>query len=180
MNLTLIGYRGSGKSTLARLLSNKLGWICLDTDLLIEKQTGQTVATIFRTRGETTFREIEAEIIQSLPSLISPGQNTVIATGGGSVLSEENRRVFQALGTVVWLTASPDTLARRLTLSHGSGSAKRPLLAGLTAREEIDALLPLRLPYYALIAQYTIDTSQLTVDEALQQFSHVFSQTSEK
>src|ERR1044071_2427963 len=88
MKIILIGFMGSGKSAVGRLLAKKLGWPFFDTDLLVEKQVGQSVADIIRSMGEAAFREVEKKAVQ----LVSLSNSSVIATGGGVPLDPDNMR----------------------------------------------------------------------------------------
>lgn len=122
-HIALVGLPGSGKSTLAPLLASRLGRrAVVDLDRLVEERFGTTVSAIFSEHGEAVFRDAESEALAA--SL--DGDPAVIATGGGVVLSAENRRRLAASARVVWLRAHPDHLQERLA----DGSSSRPLLAG--------------------------------------------------
>ena len=98
----LIGYRGSGKTSLGQVLAGKLGYEFQDTDTLLEERLGTTIAEYFRTHGEAAFRERESAVLELIASGPNTDQGTVVATGGGIVLREENVARMQQNGFVVW------------------------------------------------------------------------------
>ena len=121
-HLVLVGMMGSGKSTAARVLADRLGRTALDTDHAIEARTGRTVREIFADDGEAAFRAMESEVLAE--ALASPTP-LVIATGGGMVLAEANRRAMRAANArVVWLCADPATTL----LDRVRNGVHRPLL----------------------------------------------------
>lgn len=155
----LIGYRGTGKSTLARLLAEHLGWSWLDADAVLEERAGQSIRQIFTTEGEAGFRARETAVLRELSLLV----NHVFATGGGVVLSEENRRRLRESGHVIWLKANADTLWRRLQDDATSGDRRPPLTVGGLA--EIQELLRIREPLYRACADLEIETVNRTPQE---------------
>ena len=100
---------GAGKTSVGKLLARRLGKAFYDCDLEIERATGVRVPVIFDIEGEPGFRARERKIIAELVQR-SP---VVLATGGGAVLAEQNRRLLKDHGTVVYLCASPQDLWRR-------------------------------------------------------------------
>jgi len=118
VNLFLIGMMGSGKSTVGQLLAAQLGYRFFDSDVLIERVAGCSVSEIFAQAGETTFRELESQVLSQL----SAQTRSVVATGGGIVLSRHNWSYLHH-GIVVWLDVAVDLLVNRL---HGDRT--RPLL----------------------------------------------------
>jgi shikimate kinase len=121
--VVLIGLSGSGKSTVGKLLAARIGLPFLDTDRIIEERTSTTIADLFASQGEQRFRDVEAAVVA-----IACGQAAVVATGGGAVLREANRRAMRKGNLVVWLDPPLDILARRL-VAHQHGEV-RPLLEG--------------------------------------------------
>ncbi len=109
--LVLIGYRGSGKSTVGKIIADRLGRPFVDTDLEIETRSGRSIAAMFAEEGELSFRAWEE---RTLAELAGEFPEAVLATGGGVVLYERNRRRLRDFGFVAWLQASPEELARRL------------------------------------------------------------------
>lgn len=118
-NIVLIGLMGSGKSTIGRTIAKKLGRRFIDTDRLIERKTGKTVAEIFDGEGESAFRKIERETIKKISQYIG----IVIATGGGALKEIENFKFLKESGWIIALYASPSTLYQRI-----AGKRIRPLL----------------------------------------------------
>lgn len=112
-NISLVGFAGSGKSVVGKLLAKKIGFDFIDTDLLIEQKTGEEISNIFRNKGEDYFRKIETELLLSLIGI----KNTVIATGGGVVLSEENREILKNISDVFWIYSPIGTCYKRLSKS---------------------------------------------------------------
>lgn len=153
MNIVLIGYRATGKTTLARLLADRLGWHWVDLDVEIERRAGKSISQIFAQDGETVFRDWETKVVADYC-----GQDRwVIAAGGGAPLREDNRRAMRQGGKVIWLTASPETIYRRMTTDPTTG-ARRPNLTALGGLEEIVHLLQQREPIYRQTADWIVDT----------------------
>jgi shikimate kinase len=159
--LALIGYRGSGKSTVGTILAGWLGRAFIDVDLEIEARAGRSIAAIFAESGEGAFRDWEEATIAEITAR---NASAVLATGGGAVLREVNRSRIRSLGFVVWLTAPPPELARRLEIDR-RGLAERPPLTGAGTLLEISHVLAERSPYYRELADLVIDTAGQTPTE---------------
>ena len=155
-NIVLIGYRGCGKSTVGRLLAERLGWQHIDTDQLIQQRLDRSIAEVFSCEGERFFREVESEVIAEL----APTAPAVLSVGGGSVVSEHNRKRLCGLGCVVWLRASERELHRRITSDPASAST-RPPLSDADPIAEIKATLTARASYYEQLAEVRIDSTDL-------------------
>lgn len=148
-HIFLIGFMGVGKSTVAAHLSRMTGRPCVDTDALIEKQAGMTVRDIFAGQGEAAFRDMETALLQALK-----GQSPmIISCGGGMALRRENASLMQAAGTVVLLTACPETILKRVEKDDS-----RPLLQGHKDVPYIGSLMAKRLPFYEGAAQVIVAT----------------------
>jgi shikimate kinase len=160
MNLVLIGSRGTGKSTVARLLAEKLGWPWFDADDAIEARAGKRIAQIFADEGETAFRDWETLVIGELAAR----PRCVLALGGGAVVRPENRAAIGPHGTVVWLTASPQTLWQRIQQDQ-STAGRRPNLTAEGGITEIIATLDAREAIYRQCAHLEVDTQGRTPDE---------------
>ncbi|GIO15598.1 shikimate kinase [Cohnella xylanilytica] len=156
-NIVIVGFMGTGKSTVSRLLAERLGWSRIDTDEEIVRRAGKSIPDIFAEDGETAFRDLESRALADVLS----GSRLVVATGGGAVLREENRRRMLARGWVVALTADKRSLLARV--AAGGDAAGRPLLAG-DAEARIDALLATRRRAYDF-AHATVDTSRLAPED---------------
>lgn len=160
-NIIIVGFMGTGKSTVSRLLSERLvGWESKDTDEEIEKQEGQSIPQLFADNGEESFREIESQV---LAGLLGQRQQ-IVATGGGAVLRESNRRTMLRGGWVVALTADKQSLIRRVTSATAIGT--RPLLAG-DAEERITTLLQVRQHAYDF-AHVMVDTTNRSPAEVVE------------
>jgi shikimate kinase len=158
-NLILIGFMGSGKSSVGRLAAHRLRFQFTDTDAIITQRTGVEISEIFDRSGETQFRELETRAIESLGGL----NRYVVATGGGAVLREENRKLLRELGFVVLLTAREEVIYDRV-IRH----SKRPLLHTPDPKATIAELLAERQEAYAAAAHWTLDTSDLSHEQAMQ------------
>lgn len=159
-NVVLIGYRGTGKSAVACALAERLGWQWLDADAELEARAGRSIAEIFAGDGETAFRDLESQVLAEVVGR----SKLVLATGGGVVMREENRRLLARAGAVVWLEADVDTIEQRLAADAASAD-RRPNLTTHGGRLEIERLLELREPLYRECAQLTIDTRGRTPAE---------------
>jgi len=148
-NIFLIGPMGSGKTTIGRQLSTILGKRFVDADHEIERRTGVSIPTIFDIEGEPGFRSRESLAIADL----TLDHNIVLATGGGAVLSDENRSLLAERGTVVYLQATPDILYERTKRDRN-----RPLLQTDDPRGKIVELLKIREPLYLQAADLVIET----------------------
>jgi shikimate kinase len=158
-NIVLVGYMGSGKSTVGRKAAKAMGYDFLDTDVLIEKEEGMTIAKLFEEKGEAYFRERETNIIQRL---IDEPKGKIIATGGGLPMKEGNAELLRELGTVIYLKAKTDTLLRRL-----SGDHVRPLLKNGDLREKIETMLSVRGPVYEACADLILQTDNMSFYEII-------------
>jgi len=159
--IVLIGYRGTGKSTVGRIVADRLGRAFLDCDREIESRSGRAIRAIFDESGEPAFRDAEE---LTLAELTEGHPGAVIATGGGAILRESNRRRLRAFGFVAWLTADPAELARRLEADR-AGLAGRPALTSAGTLAEIEEVLAARSPLYAEAADAVIPTGGRTPDQ---------------
>lgn len=130
-NLVLIGLMGAGKTTTGTRLAKRLSRPFLDTDVEVEKDTGQTIAELFADRGEQGFREAEAKTVQRITQI----RGQVIAVGGGTVINPDNAAALRKTGTVIWLDVDPDILVTRM--GSRVSRAHRPLLADATSAAEL-------------------------------------------
>ncbi len=157
-NVVLVGFMGSGKSSIGRLLAKRLGFQFLDTDHLIIERAGMPISEIFTQQGEAAFRDLETSVLRSIMHL----RRCVIATGGGAVIRGENRRLLHELGFVVGLSATEDVIYDRVRRN-----SKRPLLQTEDPKGTLCQLLDERRPLYEDAAHWTLDTTQLTHDDAV-------------
>ena len=156
-NIILTGFMGSGKSAVGRRVAGRLRFQFVDTDQLIVERAGMPISEIFAQYGEEHFRDLETAALKSLDAR----RQCVIATGGGVVVKERNRALLAGLGFTVWLTASEEVIFERV-----SRTDKRPLLQTGDPRATIRGMLAARRPVYESAAQFTLDTSTFSHDEA--------------
>ncbi len=164
-NLTITGFMGTGKSTVGCILAERLGRRLVDMDERIEADFEKPIAQIFADDGEEVFRQAEARLCQTL----ARESDLVIATGGGTLVSEENRQALESGGPVVCLTAGVDTVLERVETFED-----RPLLPGdreekrrnierlLLSRRDAYGQIPLRVPTDGIspeiVAERVLDT----------------------
>lgn len=142
--IVLIGPRRAGKTAVGRELAGLLGCPFVDLDHEIERVAGVPCAVLLG-RGEAGFREVERRALARLASE-QEGQRFVLATGGGTPLSPENRTVLRALGLVVWLALPAEEQIRRAESDPDPTS--RPRLLGGSIESEIRQLAAVRDPIY--------------------------------
>ncbi len=146
----LVGPMGAGKSTVGRCLAELLHKHFQDSDHEIEARTGAAIPLIFEIEGEAGFRKREAVVLDEL----TQQHNVVLATGGGVVLAEENRRRLRDRGIVVYLRAPLDTLVKRTRHDR-----HRPLLQTADRRGVLEKILTEREPLYREAAHIVVETS---------------------
>lgn len=156
-NIVLIGFMGSGKSSVGRRIAALTGHRFLDTDELVMARTGKSIVQTFSDEGEAHFRDLESAELRALES----ARDVVLATGGGIILRPENHFALRRIGPVAWLDADPDLLFERV-----SRNRKRPLLHTENPRETFDALLAGRRETYEAAADFRVDSTALSHDEA--------------
>ncbi len=161
MNIILTGFMGTGKTAVGKRLAKRLGWRFVDVDQLIEETAGLSIPQIFTERGEAVFRRLERRCI----SRVVRGRQQVVATGGGAFVDPQSRARLRASGSVICLSARPHVILERI----GRKVAARPMLAGAAnPLARIKQLLAQRAGAYAK-ADLTIDTSDLSIDEVMEQ-----------
>src|SRR6202035_5760899 len=148
-NIFLIGPMGSGKTAVGRHLARLFHYTFHDSDADIEAKTGVDISFIFEKEGEPGFRIREKESIDRLTRL----ESIVLATGGGAVIEEANRRALAERGVVVFLATSIDQQLERTR--HGR---HRPLLNGTDPEQKLQELMQRRAVLYAQIADFTVST----------------------
>jgi shikimate kinase len=163
-NIALCGFMGTGKSAVGRLVAEQLHFAFLDTDTVIEARAGKPIAQIFAEQGEAGFRELEKRIVKEL----ALRDRTVIATGGGLVVSPENMASLKQHAYVVCLWASAETIYSRV-----KNQTHRPLLKDPDPLEKIRRLLAERAPFYKQ-ANVLLTTDIRSQREVAQQVLHQF------
>jgi shikimate kinase len=160
MNIVLIGYRGTGKSTVGRLLAARLGRALVSTDAEIVKRAQRTIPEIVAQEGWEYFRDLESEICIE----ISSRDQLVIDTGGGVILRAKNVEALKTNGTVFWLTASVETITRRI----GSGNQRPSLTETKSFVDEIQDVLRERMPKYQAAADHIIVTDGRSTNQLME------------
>jgi len=153
-NVYLIGPMGSGKTTIGQRLAKMLKLEFLDNDHALEKQTGASVNLIFDLEGEEGFRMRETAMLKKLTAR----KNVLIATGGGTILKQENRDLLRESGLVVYLQTSVSQQIRRL-----SRDKTRPLLQSDNREEKLAALARERNPLYEELADVTFPSQNCSL-----------------
>ncbi|KPK15698.1 MAG: hypothetical protein AMK69_26970 [Nitrospira bacterium SG8_3] len=164
MNIVLIGYRGTGKTAVGEALSKRLGRAFYDADAYLERKHGRTISEMVAEEGWPFFRAREKEIIEE----IAAKDDCVIATGGGAVVDKDNAACLGSEGVFVLLKADTDTMIQRI-LGDEMSSQQRPKLLGGDIYEETERLLKERMPIYEGVADFSVDTSNLAIDEVVEQ-----------
>jgi shikimate kinase len=160
MNIVLMGYRGTGKSTVGRLLAARLGRELVSTDAEIIKRAQHSIPEIVAKKGWEHFRDLESDICREFAGR----DQLVIDTGGGAILREQNVEALKKNGTVFWLTASVETIAKRI----GSNN-QRPSLTGTKSFvDEIQDVLRERTPKYQAAADHRIATDNRSVNQLVE------------
>jgi len=160
-NIALIGFMGTGKTAVGQLLAKKLNRKFIEQDLLIEQRAGKSIPEIFQQDGEITFREFEIEVTKE----IAKEEYSVIACGGGVVLNKINVDRLRESARIVYLTASPRVILKRVSSEEG----QRPLLGIDNPTLTIRELLKFRKPFYERAADIKIDTSKLDINTVAEQ-----------
>ena len=145
--VVLVGPPGAGKSTIGRRLASALSLPLVDSDQLIEEETGLTCGAVFAELGEPAFRELEARHVAA--ALTTGG---VVSLGGGAVLTESTRELLSG-HCVVWIDVSVEEGVRRT--AHESS---RPVLASDDPAAHYRTLLEQRTPLYHEVADFRVRT----------------------
>ena len=155
-NIILIGPMGSGKTSTGRILAKEMGYVFADTDEVVTNRTGVSIEYIFDVEGEEGFRKRECLALKECLN----DNNTILSTGGGIVLSKENRDLLQDRGTVVYLQTSIRSQVKRTASTNN-----RPLLQDKDPEETLEKLMLTRAPLYEEIADITIMTDNKSLRE---------------
>jgi shikimate kinase len=153
MKIILIGYRASGKSTVGVLLARKLKIPFCDTDAQVEAAVGMPIKEMVARHGWEYFRAREKAAIKELMRK----EDSVIATGGGAVLDDENVKLLKMMGKVIWLDAALPDIIGRLE-ADAESCARRPQFTESDLLCETTEVLKERIPLYEKAADYSLDT----------------------
>ncbi|HET6565403.1 MAG TPA: shikimate kinase AroK [Xanthomonadales bacterium] len=157
-NVFLVGPMGSGKTTIGQKLAQRLGLEFHDTDQEIQGRTGVDISLIFEIEGEEGFRERESKVLDELTA----SKGVLVATGGGAVLRESNRRWLRERGVVIYLKASVEQQLARLR--HDK---TRPLIQLEDREARLLELARLRDPLYAELADFTFPARNRSVEASV-------------
>jgi shikimate kinase len=160
MNIVLIGYRGTGKSTVGRLLAARLGREFVSTDAEIVTRALRAIPEIVAQQGWDYFRDLESDVCRELAGR----DQLVIDTGGGAILRAQNVEALKKHGTVFWLRASIETIAKRI-----GGDNQRPSLTGTKSFvDEIQDVLRERTPKYQAAADHILVTDDRSINQLIE------------
>lgn len=159
-NIVLIGMPGAGKSTVGVILAKTLGFDFIDTDLIIQKNTGKKLIEIIDTDGLDGFLKVENDILSSLKC-----EKSVVATGGSAVYSKDGMENLKKLGKIVYLSLDEGEIERRIKNITTRGIAMQK---GATLKEVYKE----REPLYKQYADITIDCADTTAEECIEKIIH--------
>ncbi len=154
-HIFLIGFMGSGKSTVAKKLQEVLQIPLIEMDETIEQEQRMPISSIFEQHGEAFFRDLETDLLRR----ICQSESAVVSCGGGTVIRKENRELMKA-GSIVLLTAEPQTILNRVRYSRN-----RPLLEGKKTVEDIRTLMEARKSLYMKAADIMVSTDGKTPEQ---------------
>ena len=155
MNVVLIGYRGTGKSAVAHRVAKALGLVVVSLDAELVEAARKSIPEIVSERGWPGFRDLEEEVVRTFAAC--DGQ--VLDCGGGVVERENNHETLRRCGWVVWLTATVETIARRI-----ADDDQRPSLTGRSFTDEVAEVLERRTPLYRQLAHHEVATDDRDLD----------------
>lgn len=164
-NIILIGMPGAGKSTLGIVLAKIMNYNFIDADLVIQNQCDKTLQRLIDACGPEGFIQVENEILSGLEA-----ENSIIATGGSAVYSDEAMKHLTEIGRVVYLQITLDELKNRLHDLQERGVVLKGGI-GMSLEELYDE----RLPLYEQYAEITVDVNGLNITEAARKVAEALS-----
>ena len=156
MNIFIVGPMGSGKSTVGKIISDEMFLSFFDTDEEIESRTGASIDWIFDLEGEAGFRKRESDILNEMVEKNS----IVLSTGGGIILSDNNRELLSSRGTVFYLSTPILTQVERTAKDKD-----RPLLKDGDPEEILTKLHNEREALYEMVSDHVVDTENKSSNE---------------
>ncbi len=156
-NISLIGFMGSGKTTVGRILADKLRFLLIDLDRVIELEEGRKINDIFKIYGEDYFRELEIKVIKK----IYKNKNCVFACGGGAIKRKENMKIITENSVVIYLNISP-----RIALKRLSDVKDRPLIEVEDREEVVKEMISKRNNLYRKYAHMIISNDDIDPEKA--------------
>lgn len=148
---------GAGKSSIARILAKRLQWPIFDTDEMIEAKSKKTISSIFALEGEEAFRKLETEVLDE----IKAKEQVIISTGGGIIEKKRNHALLKQNAIIIYLKTTPEAVVK-----FTSKDNTRPILQDKNPLEVITNRLQRREPIYASLADFSIQTSDKTLEVA--------------
>ena len=165
--ITLVGMMGTGKSKFGYLVSKSLKCCFYDTDNLIEKELNTSIKNIFKSYGETFFRNIEKEKIKTIiNNIYQSKEQAILSVGGGAFDDNDSRNLLLKFTKVIWLNTPVETLVKRIGDGH-----KRPMITGNVV-DSINKILEKRLKYYSL-SHYKINTENFSQEQITQKIKDI-------
>ncbi len=165
-SIFIIGMMAVGKTTIGKLLADALNYAFYDTDDVIRERCGADIPWIFDVEGEQGFRNREQQVIEEFTQMPC----VVLATGGGAVIREPNRKALSLRGRVVYLYADLDTLVARASTGN-----QRPMLANHDLKSRLTQLMSDRGPLYSQVADICMESGsanpQTTAKQLLQRLN---------
>lgn len=158
-NIILIGMPGAGKSTIGVVLAKHLGYYFIDSDLIIQEQTGKLLHQIIEESGIDGFIAVENKVNASLEI-----RKTILATGGSAVYGKEAMKHLKLIGTVIYLRLSYESIVDRLGDLNKRGVAVRD---GQTLKD----LFEERVPYYEKYADLVIDCEDKMIKDIVSEIA---------
>ena len=155
-HLWLVGLTGVGKTSIGKRLAARLDMPFLDTDAEVSRQCNLSIAELWERHGEASFRRLEEEAVQTAGERVTP---TIVATGGGAILSDASRSMMRTTGLVSWITMDLDYLADSL-----ASKKRRPVLDG-DLRTRLGDLMEHRRELYASVSDWTVDATNRAKDD---------------
>ena len=159
-NLVLIGFMGSGKTVIGRAVARLLDYEFIDTDEQIQQVTGMMLNALFKKHGEIRFRSEEELVAKKLAAR----SKLVIASGGSLMPGQESLTLLQEQGWFVLLQAAPEVILERISRKNNRGN--RLLVSGKPSIESVQKMLEERQQQYQKLADFTVNTSDISVEEA--------------
>ena len=147
-NIAIIGFMGTGKTTVSSALSKITGLKEIDVDAYIVEKAKMSISEIFEKYGEEYFRNLETESLRE----IANNKNQIISCGGGAVLKDENVDILKNSGTIVLLTATPETIFDRV-----KDHTHRPILNNDMSLSHVKSLMEKREPRYQSVADIKVN-----------------------
>ena len=163
-NIFIIGSMGSGKTSIGKMLAKNNNLSFLDTDHEIIRSCGHSIPDIFKEFGEEHFRSLETEQLKKMNAI----ENHVISTGGGIILRDNNNKLMQNLGIIIFLDINIDSQVDRV-----KNRKNRPLLNNKNLKDNLLSLKKTRDPIYKSISNYIIDVSGKERDQVINEIQKI-------